>query len=211
MKTILFQGDSITDCGRMYEADVYNHPAQLGRGYVNCAASRLLLSKPGAYTIINKGVSGNRVVDLYARWKMDALNLNPDIISIHIGVNDVWHEKSRQNGVDNKRFEMIYRMLLEWTLDTLPNVKLLIMEPFALPSDIVNEEFIAEVKERAAIARKIAAEFNAVFLPLQEKLEKAAELAPYSYWLYDGVHPAPAGNQLIADEWIKAAQPFLED
>ena len=210
MQTILFQGDSITDCGRAYDATVYNHPAQVGRGYVNCAASRLLLSNPGAYTIINKGVSGNRVVDLYARWKMDALNLNPDIISIHIGVNDVWHEKSRQNGVDNKRFDQVYRMLLDWTLETLPNVKLLIMEPFALPSDIVTEEFIGEVKERAEIARKVAADYNAIFLPLQEKLENAAKLAPYSYWLYDGVHPAPAGNQLIADEWIKAAEPLLE-
>ena len=82
MKTILFQGDSITDCGREYNAENYNHPAQLGRGYVNCIASRLLLDNPNAYTIINKGISGNRVVDLYARWKIDGLNLNPDLISI---------------------------------------------------------------------------------------------------------------------------------
>lgn len=210
MKTILFQGDSITDCGRAYEADNYNHPAQLGRGYVNCAASRLLLSDPGAYTIINKGISGHRVVDLYARWKIDALNLNPDLISILIGVNDVWHEFSRQNGVDNRRFEQVYRMLLEWTLETLPNVKLLIMEPFALTSNVVSDEFLAEVKERAAIARKIATEFNAVFLPLQDKLDAAAKLMPNEYWLYDGVHPAPAGNQLIADAWLEAAKPLLE-
>ena len=211
MKTILFQGDSITDCGREYNAENYNHPAQLGRGYVNCIASRLLLDNPNAYTIINKGISGNRVVDLYARWKMEALNLNPDIISIHIGVNDVWHEFARQNGVDCKRFEQIYRMMLEWTLEVLPNVKFLIMEPFALQSEnVVTPEFMEQLAPYGQIARKIANEFNAVFLPLQDKLNEAAKLAPNTYWLYDGVHPAPAGNQLIADAWLEAAKPLLE-
>jgi len=210
MKTILFQGDSITDCGRVYDAVNYNTPAQLGRGYAALAAARLLLDAPGAYTVINKGISGNRVTDLFARWKIDALNLKPDVISILIGVNDVWHEISRQNGVDAKQFEQVYRMLLEWTREVLPSVKFLIMEPFALPSDVVKDNFMPEVKERAAAARKIAGEFNAIFLPLQDKLDAAAKLMPNEYWLYDGVHPAPAGNQLIADAWLEAAKPLLE-
>ena len=91
MKTIVFQGDSITDCGRNREADI-NTPGHLGLGYVNSIAGRLLLDDPAAmYRCVNKGISGNRVVDLYARWKIDALNFNPDLISILIGVNDVWH------------------------------------------------------------------------------------------------------------------------
>lgn len=209
MKTILFQGDSITDCRRDREAEV-NLPWHLGYGYSNLVSSRLLLDDPEAmYRCINRGISGNRVVDLYARWKIDALNLRPDIISILIGVNDVWHEVGNHNGVEADRFEQVYRMMLEWTKKVLPNVKLLLMEPFALLSDVVDEDFLSEVKVRAAITEKLAKEFDAVFLPLQDKLDAAAKIAPNSYWLFDGVHPSPAGNQLIADEWLKAAQPLL--
>ncbi|MBE6366349.1 MAG: lysophospholipase [Lentisphaerae bacterium] len=209
MKTILFQGDSITDCGRSREAEI-NRPAHLGYGYPNFVSGRLLLNNPEAmYRCIDKGISGNRVVDLYARWKIDALNFSPDIISILIGVNDVWHEFGHQNGVECERFEQVYRMLLSWTKEVLPEVKLLIMEPFALLSDVVDEEFLQEVKARAAIARKVAAEFDAIFLPLQDKLDAAAKLAPNSYWLWDGVHPSPAGHQLIADAWLEAAKPIL--
>ena len=115
MKTILFQGDSITDCRRDREAEV-NLPWHLGYGYSNLVSSRLLLNDPEAmYRCINRGISGNRVVDLYARWKIDALNLRPDIISILIGVNDVWHEVGNHNGVEADRFEQVYRMMLEWT------------------------------------------------------------------------------------------------
>ena len=209
MKTILFQGDSITDCRRDREAEV-NLPWHLGYGYSNLVSSRLLLDDPEAmYRCINRGISGNRVVDLYARWKIDALNLRPDIISILIGVNDVWHEVGNHNGVEADRFEQVYRMMLEWTKKVLPEVKLLLMEPFALLSDVVDEDFLSEVKVRAAITEKLAKEFDAVFLPLQDKLDAAAQIAPNSYWLFDGVHPSPAGNQLIADEWLKAAKPLL--
>jgi len=211
MKTVLFQGDSITDCGRCKEAQP-NTPGHLGFGYPNLVSSQLLLDHAGEmYTCINKGISGNRVVDLYARWKIDGLNLNPDLISILIGVNDVWHEAERQNGVEADRFEMVYRMMLEWTKKVLPGVKLLIMEPFALLSDVVDDNFLAEVKVRAQIAGKLAGEFDAVFLPLQEKLDAAAKIAPNNYWLSDGVHPTPAGHRMIADAWLKAAEPLLKD
>ena len=137
MKTVLFQGDSITDCGRNKESEI-NMAAHLGFGYPNLVGGKLLFDHAGEmYRCINKGISGNRVVDLYARWKIDALNFSPDVISILIGVNDVWHEVSRQNGVENERFEQIYRMLLEWTKTVLPDVKLILMEPFALLSDVV--------------------------------------------------------------------------
>ena len=99
MRTILFQGDSITDCSRCREAEP-NTNSHLGYGYVNTVCGNLLYNNPQAiYRCINKGISGNRVVDLYARWKVDALNWNPDFISILIGVNDVWHEIGGHNGV----------------------------------------------------------------------------------------------------------------
>ena len=211
MKTILFQGDSITDCQRIRESNI-NMPAHLGYGYPNLISGKLLFDHAGEdYQCINQGISGNRVVDLYARWKIDALNFKPDIISILIGVNDVWHEASRQNGVEADRFEMVYRMLLEWTKKVLPDVKFVIMEPFCLPSDVVCESFMPEVKLRAAAAKKVAADFGAIFLPLQDKFDAATQLAPANYWLADGVHPTAAGHRLIANAWMEAAKPLLED
>ena len=94
MKTILFQGDSITDVGRSREND-----ADRGHGYATLTAARLMLDHPGEFSIINRGISGNRIVDLYSRIKIDFINLKPDYLSILIGVNDVWHEVSRQRKV----------------------------------------------------------------------------------------------------------------
>ena len=91
-KVILFQGDSVTDCGRSRE-NVFN--GGLGSGYPTLIGARILADHLGeGYQIYNRGISGNRVVDLYARWKCDAIVLRPDIISILIGVNDTWHEYS---------------------------------------------------------------------------------------------------------------------
>jgi lysophospholipase L1-like esterase len=211
MRTILFQGDSITDCGRSREGTPeVMRPADYGFGYPNLVSGTLLAANPGEYQCIDRGVSGNRVVDLYARWKMDALNLKPDMISILIGVNDVWHEFSRGNGVETARYAQIYRMLLAWTKEVLPEVKLMIMEPFMLISEVGGEDFLADVKDHARAAREVAEEFDAVFVPLQDKFDAAAKLAPNSYWLFDGVHPTPAGHRIIADEWLKAAEPLLK-
>ena len=211
MRTILFQGDSITDCSRSREATLdVTRPVDFGCGYPNLVTGTLLAANPGQYQCFDRGISGNRVVDLYARWKIDALNLKPDMISILIGVNDVWHEFSRGNGVETERYAEIYRMLLAWTRKVLPEVKLMILEPFALESEVVSPEFLADVKDHAAAAKAVAEEFNAVFVPLQDKLDAAAKLAPNSYWLFDGVHPTPAGHRLIADEWLKASESLLK-
>ena len=140
-KVILFQGDSITDAGRNREQQgVVNGPyGGTGYGYPLFASARLLADQPQAgLQFYNLGISGNRVVDLYARWKIDALNIKPDILSILIGVNDTWHEKARQNGVEVPRYEMIFRMLLEWTKKELPETKLVLMEPFVFLSEAVD-------------------------------------------------------------------------
>ena len=124
-QTILFQGDSITDCGRDRNAAGPN--AGLGEGYAAMAATALLNRKGGGrLQIYNRGISGNRIVDLYARWKIDGLNLEPDVISILIGVNDTWHEFGSRNGVEVPRYEQFYRMLLEWTVRDRPGVKLVL-------------------------------------------------------------------------------------
>ena len=209
-KLILFQGDSITDAGRTKDAELPPNEG-LGSGYPFMVMSRLRAEFPLQYDVYNKGIGGHRVVDLYARWKKDCLNLKPDVLSILIGVNDTWHEFANSNGVDVPRYERIYREMLQWTVDTLPNIKLILMEPFVLPFGAVNPvaEWQAEIDARRAVVEKLAKEFGAVFFRTQDLFNEALKKAPQEYWLKDGVHPTSAGHALMADAWIKAAKDLL--
>ncbi len=207
MQTILFQGDSITDAGRSREDNM-----NAGIGYPTLVKGELGFEYPNQYIMYNRGVSGNRVVDVYARIKADIINLKPDVMSILIGVNDVWHEFGGHNGVDAEKYFKIYSMLIEEVKVALPDVKIMILEPFVLraaATENSEEEpdrwniFHTEVLKRAEKARKIAETYNLPFIPLQDKFEEAAKLAPNDYWLRDGVHPTTAGHELIKREWIK--------
>lgn len=204
MKIITF-GDSITDAGRNREADVRKKEA-LGFGYPLLLQAELGFENPEKYLVINRGIGGNRIVDLYARVKKDVWNLQPDVLSIFIGVNDVWHDLSEQpNGVDLVRFEKVYRMLLDDTLAVLPNVKIMLIEPFVahgVTTDL-NVEHFAQVKDYAKVVRKLATEYKLPFLPLQEKFDELEQKAAPEYWTADGVHPTVMGAKMIANEWIK--------
>ena len=202
MKTILFQGDSITDAGRVYE-DINN----AGSGYPLLVKSALGFENPGEYTFINKGISGNRIVDVYARIKRDIINLKPGVMSILIGVNDVWHEFGEKNGVDAEKFFKIYSMLIEEIKEALPHIKIMILEPFVLCGCGTQEhytEFRAEVEKRAEKAKAVAEKYNLKFIPLQDKLDEKSKTIEPTYWLGDGVHPTSMGHELIKREWIKA-------
>ena len=205
---ILFQGDSITDVSRNRENDDY-----AGHGYPTLVKARLGYDAPGRYDFLNRGISGNRVVDLYARIKLDIINLKPAYLSILIGVNDVWHELSRQNGVDAEKFRRVYDMLLTEVEEALPDIRLLILEPFVLPGTATadTEEaphrlktFEQEVAKRAAAAREVADKHHACFVPLQHRFDEAAQGMEPSYWLLDGVHPSAMGHELIARAWMEA-------
>ena len=203
-KTIVFQGDSITDagCGKDYTL-----PANegMGSGYAFLTMAALRAAEPGKdWQVYNRGISGNRVVDLYARWKRDALNLKPDILSILIGVNDTWHEYPGRNGVEVPRYAKFYRMLLEWTKEVLPETKLVLLEPFVLPFGAVQPNWIPEIDARRAVVKELAAEFKTIFIPTQTILNDALKKAPQEYWLRDGVHPTAAGHALISRAWIDA-------
>ncbi len=149
---ILFQGDSITDAGRSRENN-----NQLGVGYPHLVKAALGFAQPCKYEFFNRGISGNRVVDLYARIKRDIINLAPDVMSILIGVNDVWHELAESpNGVDADKYYKIYDMLIEEVKEALPAIKIMIMEPFVLKAGATAEKweiFDTEVKKRAAMAK----------------------------------------------------------
>lgn len=202
-QVVLFQGDSITDCGRAREATGPN--IGLGSGYPLMAAAHLLCSKADeGLKFFNRGISGNRIVDLYARWKIDGLNLNPEVISILIGVNDTWHGFGSNNGVEVPRFEQVYRMLLQWTVQARPGVKLVLGEPFVFVCGAVAKDWVPEINQRRDVVRKMADEFDAVLIPYQEIFDAALKRAPAEYWLGDGVHPTPAGHHLMAEAWLKA-------
>lgn len=204
---ILFQGDSVTDAGRTGSC---SPGTGLGGGYPLFVAGQLGSRYPDKeFEVLNRGVVGNRVVDLYARWKIDALNLRPDLISILIGVNDTWHEKGSRNGVEPERYERVYRELVSWTRKALPDVELVLCEPFMLPFGAADAGWTGEMRERGAIVRDLAAESGAVFVPFQRTLDEAAGLADGRHWLSDGVHPTCSGHALLAEAWLEAAAPLL--
>ena len=209
-KIILFQGDSITDCRR----DRNDEACYLGNGYPNMVTADISSKYPYSYKFYNRGIGGNRSVDLYARIKCDIINLKPDYMSILIGINDCWHEYSQKNGVDAEKFEMVYGLIIEEVQKALPNIKIMILEPFVLPgfSTENTEEypdrwnfFKNECTKRRWAAKKIADKYNLTYVPLQDVFNKANADAPANgYWLRDGVHPTPAGHELIKREWLKA-------
>ena len=208
-EVILFQGDSITDAGRNRDNDLF-----LGVGYATMVQGQLGMECPGQYKFYNRGISGNRITDVYARIKKDILNLKPDYMSLLIGINDVWHELGgRCNGVDADKFEKIYDMLIGEIKEALPNIKIMILEPFVLEgtaTQATDEEpdrwdrFREEVPKRMAAAKRIAEKYGLVYVPLQEKFNELSKLAPNDYWIRDGVHPNAPGHNMIKEEWIKA-------
>ena len=203
MKIVLW-GDSITDMGRDRTSDL--GAFSYGHGYSNAVAGQLTKENPLKYEIYNHGISGDRIVDLYARIKKDVWNLTPDVLSILIGVNDVWHDLGNcPNGVDIIRYEKVYRMIIEETKEKIPNVKIILCEPFVLKGEATKEKYesFSKVKEYAKVVKTLASEYNLYFLPLQKELDNEAEKFGAEKILYDGVHPSIAGARIIADEWIK--------
>ena len=201
MKRFLFQGDSITDAMRNRDNE-----KSINTGYVHIMASKMLLKYPGEFEFFNRGIGGNRIIDVYARIKSDIINLKPDYMSLLIGVNDVWHELELQNGIDSDKFKTLYRMLISEIKAARPDIKIYIMAPFLLKGSETTENweiFSAEVKKRAEAAKEIAQEFNLTFIPLQEEFDKALLKMPEEYWVRDGVHPLEAGQALIADVLLK--------
>ena len=202
---ILFQGDSITDAGR--ERDAAGPNAGLGRGYALFTAAMLRAERPTAgLQFFNRGVSGNRIVDLYARIKCDVINLKPNVLSVLIGVNDTWHEFGGQNGIAVPKYERLCRDFLTEVRAALPAIKFVLCEPFVLPCGVVTKDWIAEMDQRRAVIKKLAGEFNAKFVPFQTMFDNAVKQATPDYWAGDGVHPTPAGHMLMAQTWIKEVE-----
>lgn len=204
MTRILFQGDSITDANRTVEYATRNG---IGIGYALMVNAELGVKYPGEYEFINRGIGGNQIVDLYARLKRDVINLQPDVMSILIGVNDVWQEIAENVGADAEKYYKIYDIMIQEIKEALPDIKIMIMEPFVLKASATEENwdtFRPEVEKRAVMAKKIAEKHKLTFIPLQAEFDALAEKVSPDYWLYDGVHPTPMGHTIIRDRWLEA-------
>lgn len=204
MKTFLFQGDSITDACRE-DDDRIN--CGLGKGYPLLVAADFLKNRKDDFCFLNRGVSGDRVTDIYARIKEDIINLKPDCMSILVGVNDVSHELTMQCGVDEVKYEKIYSMLIEEIRMSLPDIQIIILEPFILKGTATKdlwEQFDCEVRKRAEASKRVAEKFDLCFVPLQNLFDEAVSDSNAEYWSADGVHPTYAGHQLIKEALINA-------
>jgi lysophospholipase L1-like esterase len=197
---ILFQGDSITDAGRKKEIAEANDSGALGKGYPAMAAGELLSEYPDLeLKIYNRGISGNKVPDLAARWKEDTLDLQPTILSVLVGINDLWHTvafgKKYKGTIED--YEKGFRELLSQSLTELTGVRLVVCEPFTL------REW-PEFDPYRDAAAKIAAEMKLTLVPFQSAFNEATKAAPSKFWLWDGIHPTPAGHALMVRTWRKA-------
>ncbi|MEK3767400.1 SGNH/GDSL hydrolase family protein [Paenibacillus sp. FSL R5-0887] len=195
---ILFQGDSITDWGRNHE-----DASSLGVGYAMMVAARLGYLYPEKnLTFINRGIGGNRIVDLQGRWDKDCLDLKPTWVSIYIGINDTWRRFDSGEETTPEQFEASYRDLIERTQKSL-DAKLVLIEPFVLPVPEDRRTWRQDLDPKIHIVRELAREYGAPLVPLDGLFAAASVKAEPAYWAYDGVHPTPAGHALIADAWLK--------
>ena len=198
---ILFQGDSITDGGRARSGSDFNHT--MGQDYVYILSALIGATYPERQlTFLNRGISGNRIADLAARWQTDTLALEPDMVSIMIGINDVMSSKDD----DAKGYEATYDTLISDTLRALPGTKIVLIEPFVLPVGKYKEDYgtyrKAVGKHQAAVGR-IATKYGLPLVHLQKAMDDASMKAPAIYWSWDGIHPNYAGHGLLVQEWMK--------
>ena len=202
MPVILFQGDSITDGGRSRADVAANSSAALGMGYPLLIASRTMRAHPDvALRFFNRGVSGDKVPDLQARWQVDTIALKPDILSLLVGVNDFWHKLLSGYAGTVADYETQLTGLLDGTKAALPSVHLVLLEPFVLRTGSVDAKWFPEFDDRRAAAARAAQHAGATFIPLQAMFDGLSRNAPPEYWAADGVHPTIAGHAAIADMW----------
>ena len=202
---ILFQGDSITDCGRDR-----NDPLSLGDGYVKIINETFADKFPGtSFSILNRGIGGDRVAELTKRWEKDCLALKPDVLTIYIGVNDCWRRYDSNDPISAEDFEKNYRNLIDRTLNALPEIKIIIMEPFILAHrdpDVRAERlhFREDLDPKIHAVRRLSVDYRFPFVPLDGLFAKAASLVGYYPLTTDGIHPTEEGHKLIAKAWLRA-------
>ena len=203
---ILFQGDSITDAGR----DKRNYH-DMGKGYPKFATELVTEAFPNVnFEFINQGISGNRTDQLFDRLYPDAIAFEPDVISILIGINDVWHRHgSGKIETTDEQIALNYRTILT-RLKAQTGAKILMLEPFLLDNE-EKESWRPEVERVIAIVRSLADEFADVYIPLNELFAEALKTQPEpQFYSADGVHPNDNGRAFIGKYYAEAIAPLIE-
>lgn len=191
---LLFQGDSITDAGRD-RAD----GSSLGDGYVSLIAADLAAAGSGVQ-VLNRGISGNRVADLRARWQEDAVDLAPDVLSVMIGINDTWRRYDSGDLTTVGDYERDYRAILDRARGA--GARLVLIEPFLVPVEDAQWTWREDLDGRIAAVRRLAADFDAALLAADGLLNQAArEAGSPAAIAHDGVHLTPAGHACLAAAW----------
>ena len=202
---VLFQGDSITDAGRKKQSPKANDFGSLGRGYAMMISSQLLARFPSlSLQCHNRGISGHKVPDLAARWDRDCIELKPALLSILIGVNDIWHKLNGKYEATTQDYEKQLDELLGRTKENLPATPIVVCEPFALKCGAVHDNWFPEFDERRAACRRVSDKHECIWVPFQSMFDDAInEQTKPNYWAGDGVHPSMAGHSLMTMTWLK--------
>ena len=203
---ILFQGDSVTDAGRDR-----SNPADLGEGYPKFASAMIQDSYPDLdFEFVDLGISGNRTEHLVARLEADFIEVQPDIVSIMIGINDVWHHYAFEFvETTDEQFEKNYRTVLD-AIKSRTSARILMIQPFLLETvDPAKQVLCEELARKQQIIRKLADEYADVYLPLDEVLHTETDEKP-AYYSADGVHPTPDGACFIGEAYLRAVAPLIE-
>ena len=204
---ILFQGDSITDAGR----DHRNYH-DMGQGYPKYASEHIKEDFPGVdFEFINFGISGNRTSQLFDRLYTDGIAFQPDVISILIGINDIWHRYGAGKiATTDEQIALNYRKILE-RIKNETNAKIVILAPFIL--DFPGRDQMREDLQKVLpIVRGLAEEFADAYIPLDEKFDEALKTQPEPlYYSADGVHPNDNGRAFIGKLYAEAVEPIIKE
>lgn len=195
---ILFQGDSITD-----NYSDHSDPHFMGAGYPRYASEAIAARHPATeFEFLNYGIGGNQTCDLVSRWQTDCIDIQPDLVSILIGVNDVWHRSDTKNWLPHEKFRENYRFLLE-EIKTKTKAKIMILEPFLI--DVPDKAFFREDLDfKIDIVRALAREYADIYIPLDGIFAAACVTDEMTLWAQDGVHPTANGARLIGRHYADA-------
>ena len=207
---ILFMGDSVTDMCRQREVPdgiIFGY----GHGHPFFVAEKLLKRSPSDFAIVNRGIGGDRTVDLWIRMNRKEIDVKkemPDVVSLLIGINDIWRKyDDPKYGLNLDEFEKNYRLIIEKIISDAPNAKIILNEPFALCCASTAlcgwDNFSKDVVEYSKKVQELAKEYGLYFLPLQQILNDAEKKYGARYVLSDGVHPDVIGASLVAEQWLK--------
>lgn len=197
MKKILFQGDSITDASRLFLPEYQG----LGEGYVK-KISEQLEEKLKQVEVINRGIAGECTSDLLRRWEEDCIEIDPDILTIMIGINDVWTMMEGDSVQTIREFEINYESLIKQAV-TKTSAKIIVMEPFVFPWPASRILWRPLLDERIQVIRRLAYRYQLTLIPLDGILNSKAINIGYDAITTDGVHLTSQGHALVADIWME--------